>query len=166
MFAFSSRSSPRMIFPGSNIKLIQSVFIEQLLTPGSIVRLQGSRKRYNSLCSLNSQIPWQNSLGVPKYKVMIKNHTSRYTTADGFTWEEGGSNCNVYTRALRFREKGKCEAGWPSLAPPLSDSETSPSSLSLWLLWQSTSGKRGLKMFPPTPRPHTHTESHTHGAYF
>lgn len=30
--------------------------------------------------------------------------------ADGFTWEEGGSNCNVYIRTLRFREKGKHEA--------------------------------------------------------
>lgn len=83
------------------------------------MRLQGSGERYNRLCSLNPHSPLQNWLCVPKYNVMINYHTSRKTMANRFTWEEGGSDCHVYTRGLFFRDVGKCEAEWPSLAPPL-----------------------------------------------
>lgn len=44
------------------------------------------------------------SQGVQKYEIIINNHTRRHTMADGFTWEEGGSTCDVYTRG-RFSGK-------------------------------------------------------------
>ena len=90
---------------------------------------------------------------LPKCKVSINNHSSRYTMANGFTWKKEGSSCNVHTRGPFFsREIFKCEAEWPSLALPLWLGDSS-------FLSTTLSNYRWKKRFEDVPT--THTLIHT-----